>query len=390
MSLSAALIAALLALAALAFWAFRQFSNLRVQSDKTRRHFSEELKQKAADAEEGRRRIAAILESMTEGVMVVAPDDRVLLVNTSLVAAFGFSRRDVEGRFYWEALRDSEVNRLIRESLKDRRPLHEEQSVSVADAVFEIQVSPVFNGPDFLGVAAVFHDVTRVKEYERLRQEFVANVSHELKTPLTSILGYVETLKEGAIDDAENRMRFLAIIEDHSLKLHRLIENLLLLSRMESASTSVRREKLSLRTVVEKAMEMVARPAAEKKLTLSLDVPAPLTVEAEAASFERALLNLLENAVKYNVEGGSIRITAGQADGETRLEIADTGIGIAESDLPRIFERFYRAERSRSSESGGSGLGLSIAKHILERHGGRIEVESTLSKGSIFTVVLPS
>lgn len=390
MNISAFLVFALLAfLAALSVWAARRFSTLRRESDKTRRLLSEELVQKASDAEEGRRRLAAILESMSEGVMVVEADERVLLVNTALVQAFGFPKKEVEGRHFWEALRDSEVNRLIGEALKSRSARHEEQTVSFTNRAFEIQVAPVSNGDDFLGVVAVFHDVTRVKEYERLRQEFVANVSHELKTPLTSILGYVETLKEGAIDDAENRMRFLSIIEEHSTKLHRLIEDLLLLSRMESASTPLRKEPVPLREEVDKALELVSRGIADKKLNISIEIPDDLVVDAEPASLERALRNLIENAVKYNVPGGSVRIEGGRTAREVRLRISDTGTGISESDLPRIFERFYRADRSRSRESGGSGLGLSIAKHVIERHGGRLEAQSQPQKGSTFTVTLP-
>jgi two-component system phosphate regulon sensor histidine kinase PhoR len=215
-------------------------------------------------------------------------------------------------------------------------------------------------------------------------------VSHELKTPLTSILGFVETLKDGAIEDRLNRLKFLQIIEDHSKKLQCLIEDLLFLSKMESQKDPLRRQSLDLEKLLERSLEVFSGALKEKKIQLEKDfTPTPFRIEADPVLLERALSNLIDNAIKYNRPGGKISVRASKSAGQAAIRISDTGIGIAESDLPRIFERFYRAEKSRSRESGGTGLGLSITKHVAERHGGSVAAQSVLGEGSSFTLTIP-
>jgi len=239
-------------------------------------------------------------------------------------------------------------------------------------------------------VVAVFHDVTKMKELERTRSEFVANVSHELKTPLTSILGFVETLKEGAIEDREHRLKFLQIIEEHSKKLNSLIEDLLQISKLESAREELKKEAVDFEKMLAEILKIFEKPMETKKIKVCLEIyPKPFTILAESKLIEQAFSNLIDNAVKYNHPGGDIIIKAFYEDGFTVIQVTDTGVGIPEADRERIFERFYRVDRSRARDSGGTGLGLSIVKHTIERHGGRITVRSEDQKGVTFVISLP-
>ena len=348
------------------------------------------LEKRAQTATEEKKRLFAILESMTEGVLVVDTEARVLLANSALEKSFSLRNDLIENRYFWEIFRDTEINQMIEKGLRDGVVSKKEHTTSLSSSVFEIQVSPVYSSGEFIGVVAVFRDVTVLKEFERLRTEFVANVSHELKTPLTSILGFVETLKEGGIEDPQNRMKFLQIIEDQSKKLRDLIEDLLLISTMESSKEPLRLEEVNIEKMLHKMEEVFSPLIKEKKIQWQVVTgPQVLRVHAEAASLERALSNLIANALKYNRPGGGVTLQASQNNGKIVLEIRDTGIGIASADLGRVFERFYRVDKSRSREWGGTGLGLSIAKHIVERHGGTIEVQSTLGRGSTFSIILP-
>ncbi|MBI2094788.1 MAG: PAS domain-containing protein [Candidatus Omnitrophica bacterium] len=351
---------------------------------------SEALREKVRSAEEEKNRILAILESMAEGVAVIDPDQRITLVNPALTRALSFPKGQIERRYFWEIFRDSIVNEMIAKTLKEHVPVRREHSILLSDSVFQIRISPVFGGGHFLGAAAIFHDVTKLKELERVRSEFVANVSHELKTPLTSILGFVETLKEGAVENKADRDHFLGIIEGHSKKLTRLIEDLLSLSRLDTDRTELRKETCDLAEALERALAFFERPIRMKKLKIRTELsPRPFPVRADPSALGEILNNLLDNAIKYNVEGGEIRVKASGDGAWTSFEIQDTGIGISAGDLPRIFDRFYRADKSRSRQTGGTGLGLAIVKRIVERHSGRVEARSAPNQGSTFTVTLP-
>ncbi len=373
---------------AIDFFPFRKRSGEKISSPG---EIIPKLQEDLRRAEEEKNRIFAILGSLSEGVMIVDTDQKVVLVNDAFLRSFGFKKESIEGRYFWETFRDADLNQSLENCLKKRTGLRKEHTVPLSPLIFEMQISPVFSGKDFLGVAAVFHDVTRLKELERMRSEFVANVSHELKTPLTSILGFVETLKDGAIEDRTNRLKFLQIIEDHSKKLQKLIEDLLLLSKMESGKELLRREDLDLEKILEKTLEIFSGALKEKKVRIEKDfTPLPFRLEADPVLLERALSNLIDNAIKYNRPGGKISVYASKTADQTLICVTDTGIGIAESDIPRIFERFYRAEKSRSRESGGTGLGLSITKHVAERHGGSVSAQSVLGEGSSFTLTFPN
>jgi two-component system phosphate regulon sensor histidine kinase PhoR len=349
-----------------------------------------ELEEGLRHATEEKNRIFAILESMAEGVIVVDADQKVLLVNSCLEKLLGWRKGDLAGRYFWEVFRDPGINAMIERCFLEKRAQKKEHSILLSDFTFEIQVSPVFRSEDFLGIAAVFYDVTRLKELERMRSEFVANVSHELKTPLTSIIGFVETLKEGAVEDPENRLRFLDIIDEHSKKLSHLIEDLLFLSKMESGAAGIKKERLDAGRMLQTIIKLFGDRVAAKKIQVRFDMePAPFLIPVDVKTMDQAFSNLIDNAIKYNRENGEITVRARYEDGRAVLRIKDTGVGIPPSDLDRVFERFYRVDKSRSRESGGTGLGLAIVKHIVECHGGEVRVESEPQKGSVFIIALP-
>ncbi len=350
----------------------------------------ESLEGRMKDTLEEKKRLFGILESMTEGVLVVDTEQRILLVNSALCRLFDLRKELVEGKHYWEIFRDPDVNQMVQESLDKQKGSQKELDFLLTKSIFDIHVSPVFAAKEFIGIVAVFRDITPLKEFDRMRAEFVANVSHELKTPLTSILGFVETLKEGAIDDKENSHKFLSIIETQSKKLNALIEDLLLLSRIESSNEPVKKEPVRVKDVMDKLTETFSPLLGEKKNSLKVAIePKDLKIKIELSSFERAISNLIDNAIKYSPVGSQVWVEAsGNSKGVT-ISVKDDGIGIPESDLPRIFERFYRVDKGRTRELGGTGLGLSIVKHIIERHGGSVHVESILQKGSTFTITLP-
>lgn len=342
------------------------------------------------DTLEEKKRLFGILESMTEGVLVVDTEQKILLVNSALCGLFDVRKDMVEGKHAWEIFRDPDVNQLVQECLDKQKGSKKELDFLLTKSIFDIHVSPVFAAKEFIGIVAVFRDITPFKEFDRMRTEFVANVSHELKTPLTSILGFVETLKEGAIDDKENSHKFLSIIETQSKKLNSLIEDLLLLSRIESSNEPVKKEPVRVKDLMDKLTETFGPLLIEKKNTLNVVIePKDLKIKVELSSFERAVSNLIDNAIKYSPAGSQVWVEASVGSKGVMIAVKDNGIGIPESDLPRIFERFYRVDKGRTRESGGTGLGLSIVKHITERHGGSVHVDSAPQKGSTFTITLP-
>jgi two-component system phosphate regulon sensor histidine kinase PhoR len=243
---------------------------------------------------------------------------------------------------------------------------------------------------DASGAVIVLHDITELRKLERVRRDFVANVSHELKTPLTAVQGFTETLLAGAIDDPQNRIRFLEIILEHSRRLARLTDDLLKLSKMDADRLELEIHRLGVSQFVESCIETAQRPAAEKDLRISVNLQEHLPdVAADRRRLAEVLQNLLDNAIQYTPPGGQIMVSAAADNGEVEFTVTDTGIGIPQADQPRIFERFYRVDVARSREVGGTGLGLAIAKHLVETHGGRLWVESEVGRGSQFHFTVP-
>jgi two-component system phosphate regulon sensor histidine kinase PhoR len=353
------------------------------------------LEQTIASLTEERNRSAAILRSMVEGVAVIGPEGRVAFLNEAFCRALGVEAAQSEGRSMVEVVRQSDLLVVVQQALAGKETSGCEVTLAGADGArqsFMATAAPVrAGGPgSATGAVLVLHDISELRRLERVRRDFVANVSHEFKTPLTAIQGFAETLLGGALDDATNRRRFVEIIRDHSARLDRLTDDLLKLARIEAGKLDLEFSPVDVAALVESCVQTTRFRSAQKQLTLSVDCPASLPpVRGDARRLAEVLQNILDNAAQYTPAGGIISIQATAEDGQVRIGVTDTGIGIPRDDLQRIFERFYRVDAARSREAGGTGLGLSIAKHLVEAHGGRIEVESEVGHGSTFSILLP-
>ncbi len=337
---------------------------------------------------EEKNRMQAILDSMADGVIAVDGETRVILINPVVEEAFGLNEEASLGKTVLEVVRDYDLDRLFREALDSGRPVKQELRILTPEPrLFRVHLTPMRGGQR--GVVALFRDITERRQLEKMRTEFVANASHELRTPLTSIRGFIEALRDGALEDPETARRFLAIIDEETKRLSELVDDLLQLASIEERRRSFRRQPVELASIIQRVSDTFATRVQQKGLRLRVDLPDDLPpVLGDANLLSQVFHNLLDNAVKFS-EKGEIVVRARQENGGVAVEIADNGIGIAPEHLTRIFERFFRADKSRAASSGGTGLGLAIVKHIVEGHGGEVRVTSRLGEGSVFTVILP-
>jgi two-component system, OmpR family, phosphate regulon sensor histidine kinase PhoR len=333
---------------------------------------------------------AAILGSMIEGVAVVNGTERLVFTNPGFAEILGLDVPPVSGSALLEVVRQTELIEAVRRVLAGEPRVEAEIATgTLRQHFFAATVASVRAG-ETSGAVIVLHDITALRKLERIRRDFVANVSHEFRTPLTAIQGFAETLIAGAIDDPQNRERFLGIILEHARRLARLTEDLLKLSQMDAEKLELEIRPLSVAQLVEACFETAERRAKAKGLTLLLSLPSQLPdVAADGRRIQEVLQNLLDNATQYTLPGGNIVLSAEARNDDVVFTVADTGIGIPQADQPRIFERFYRVDVARSREAGGTGLGLSIARHLVEVHGGKIWVESELGVGSKFNFSIP-
>jgi two-component system phosphate regulon sensor histidine kinase PhoR len=333
---------------------------------------------------------AAILGSMVEGVAVVDATDRVVFSNPGFSEILGLDMPPKIGSVLVESVRQTELIEAVHKVLRGEPAVHAEIVTGTLRQRFFAATATAVRGGETSGAVLVLHDITDLRKLERVRRDFIANVSHEFRTPLTAIQGFAETLLGGAIDDPQNRLRFLEIILEHSRRLARLTEDLLMLSKMDADRLELEIRRLSASQFVEGCIETTQRPAAEKDLRISVNLQQPLPdIAADRRRLAEVLQNLLDNAMQYTPSGGQIMVSASANDAEVTFTVSDTGIGIPRADQSRIFERFYRVDVARSREVGGTGLGLSIAKHLVEVHGGRIWVESEVGQGSQFHFTVP-
>jgi two-component system phosphate regulon sensor histidine kinase PhoR len=366
----------------------------------TLNQLADQLHAKIGELSEDRAQLLAVLTSMVEGVMVLDRRGYVLQINPALERIFGISRAEARGRPFAELFRHRQLNELVEAILQSRTNREAEIVLPVTGRCLQIEASVAGGERDNEAcVVLVFHDITELRHLETIRKDFVANVSHELRTPLTSIKGYIEALLDGAKDDPGMTASFLDIILKQSDRLNLIIEDLLELSRIESGRISFREDPIDFHAVFNRALSTI-KPLAEKKghrIVTSLEEALPPTAGDEDRLVQ-VLTNLLDNAVKYTPAGGTITVSARQTSkpgtaerpgGSIELSVSDTGIGIPESDRPRVFERFYRVDKARSRELGGTGLGLAIVKHIVEGHSGQVWVEANEPQGTRFVVRLP-
>lgn len=337
--------------------------------------------------------LLTVINSMNEGVLLLNEAGRIVLLNPSARRILDVTEDAALGRHYLEVIRHAGLADLIGQS-KDGQTVAqgELELLGPEDRTFSVNVGAVRDSSErVLGQIMVFADISALKRLMKMRSDFAANVSHELKTPLTAILGYVETLQAGAIDDKKIRGQFLEKISSQSRRLHDLIEDVLELSRIESGRNLETFETVQLKESVGAAVEVLSANAQAKRIRIVDLVPEGFAVKAQSDGLQRIFVNLLDNAVKYSPEDTTVTISSETAeDGWTVVRFADEGYGIPTQHLSRIFERFYRAEMSRSRSAGGTGLGLAIVKHLAERFGGTLSVESAEGKGSTFTVTLPA
>jgi len=340
-----------------------------------------------------RGQIEAILASMTEGVLAVDQSGRVMLANPAIERMFSVVEPEIQGKTVRAGLRNNEISDLMEEAAQKNKLITREINiVTPIEGSFDAHASPIIgtNGK-ILGVVCVLHDTTEIKKLENYRSEFVANVSHELKTPLTAIRSYVETLLNGAIDDKEHNRDFLGKIDKHASNLSALIDDILEISKLESRRELGAFIPLDLYRLVDRAVDMVSEKARRKSIEIINNCRGEgLSIMGNEDHIYRAILNVLDNAVNYNFENGRIEIECEKGPDTIKLSIADTGIGIPEKDMPRIFERFYRVDKARSRDLGGTGLGLAIVKHVMNVHNAQVLAESEEGKGSKFTFIFPA
>ena len=321
----------------------------------------------------------SIISSIQEGLLVFDRNGKIVLSNESFKKFIQCS--EIEGKFYWEALREPQFGELIKKVRKDKKNYVEELIVN--DKVFLCSTTFLSTREE---VVVILYDITEMKNVEKIKKDFVVNVSHELRTPLTAIKGFVETLEEGI--DEKNR-RYVDIIRRHTDRLINIVKDLLLLSQLEEKGTTLELEEVDLGNLIERILKIFEPRMREKNLKRELKIKDDLPlIKADSFKLEQALINLLDNAINYT-ERGIITISLKHRDHQVVIEVQDTGIGIPDEHIPRIFERFYVADKSRSKMLGGTGLGLSIVKHIVLLHNGAIDVKSTPGEGTTFSITLP-
>lgn len=350
------------------------------------------LKDKDTEIESEKAEASAILENMTEGVVAVDSSKRVLMINPMAERILGVSKKDALRKSLIEILRQTDVSNMVDRALHEKAVVTEEIEFGYPRTrILKVSAIGVVRNPKSpLGIV-VFQDVTEVRRLETMRRDFVANVSHELKTPLTSIKGFIETLRAGAVRDQTKGESFLQMMGEDTNRLERLIDDLLELSKIESRGATLKLEALDLRKEAEEVLRSFHSQVEKKKIRVENKIPEkPFPkVKADQDQLRRALANLIDNGIKFNRDGGRLIIHASASGAEVKVSVEDTGIGIPQDDISRIFERFYRVDKARSRELGGTGLGLSIVKHIAEAHGGSVSCQSTLGKGSTFYLSLP-
>jgi len=354
----------------------------RVQSQ-----LDEQMAERSSGAE-------TIFTALQDGLLVVDNRRRLTLVNPAFRTLVG-SNEDFVGRPLLDIIRDPSIDRLIGDTLSTGEPQNIELTITdlAHSSARRMQLNSVAiknEAHKTTGAVVLFHDITQLRKADDVRRDFVANVSHELRTPLSILRGYIETLLEDPNTTPDELARILEVMNRHSRRLEVLVEDLLTLAQLESSNPNIQLGDVRITELFAAIVTDWARKFAEKKLSVEVAAAPDLPlIRADETRLREILYNLLDNAVKYSRPGGKIRLQAQRRHDEVAISVSDTGVGIAESDLPRVFERFYRADKARSRELGGTGLGLSIVKHIAQMHGGWVEAQSVINAGTTIRVVIP-
>jgi two-component system phosphate regulon sensor histidine kinase PhoR len=342
---------------------------------------------------EQRNELGAVLSSMAEGVLAMDMEERILGMNHAASVIFECDPKQVQGRTIQEVIRHPELQSLVTKALASEEAVER-------DVVLYLKEERVLNGHatilrdgegNRVGVLVVLNDITRLRKLENIRKDFVANVSHEIRTPITAIKGFVETLRDGAMQSPEEADRFLGIIQNHVQRLESLVEDLLSLSRIEedTEKEAIALEEKAVKDVLAGALQLCQMKAEPKQIRMVLSCKQDVVARINPSLLEQAVVNLLDNAVKYSEPGKSVWVEMDKTEKDVLIRVRDEGCGIEKQYQERLFERFYRVDKARSRKLGGTGLGLAIVKHIMEAHGGRVSVESQPGRGSTFTLHLP-
>lgn len=354
-------------------------------------YMAKRLKENVEEITNEKNRMQAILTSMADGVIAIDKEGKVILINPSVEYLFGIKAVEAKGRHIIEVVRNYDLEGIINQArLQETSVSKEIEIISPVPKIFKVRVSPFYT-IDFMniGTVVILRDVTDLRKLEQMRTEFVTNVSHELRTPLTSIKGFVETLLDGAVEEKNTAVRFLTIISDETDRLNRLIGDILSLAKIEAKPMEFTKTRLRIDKVINNVVSMLFPQANSKKLTLTTEISQLPEILANEDIMRQLLINLIDNAIKYTPPNGKVTVEALGVNGGVEIKIRDTGLGIPEESLPRLFERFYRVDKARSRELGGTGLGLAIVKHIIESNSGTVNVKSKVGKGTEFIVFLP-
>jgi two-component system, OmpR family, phosphate regulon sensor histidine kinase PhoR len=352
-----------------------------------------ELAQRIQSVVRQRNETEAVLASMVEGVVALDRQERILHLNEAAARLLGAAPEALQGRTIQEVVRNRELHRMVRETLSRGESGDRDIALHQAfERVLATRCTPLLDAAgQRMGALLVMNDVTQLRRLETMRSDFAANVSHEIKTPLTAIQGFVETLAQGSVDDPEEAQRFLEIIQKHVQRLVVIIEDLMQLACLERGGRMDRSllRTIGIKSLLSAAAQLCRSSAEEKKISVEVTCPEGLEARMDGPLMEQAVVNLLDNAIKYSPANSRVTVWAETAEGQIRIHCKDQGMGIARKHLHRLFERFYRVDKARSRRMGGTGLGLAIVKHIVQAHGGHVTVESEQGLGSVFTITLP-
>jgi len=351
---------------------------------------AESLENQMQTIQENEKKLTTVLNNMSSGIILVDQKGTIILTNPALEYLIGEQAHQIIGKKHDDVGKETVISELIEKSLNTGQSFHTEIGIyQPTKKYLNTNIAPIIDDQHVIGVLVVLHDITRMKQLEKMRTEFVASVSHELRTPITAIKGFAETLMEGSVKEEETRQSFYTIIYKESDRLHRLINDLLDLSKIELNKDILKYSTTNLKALIESTINTMI-PQAEKKKIIMKQELSSVIADVDEDRIKQVMINLLTNAIAYTPENGQIFIRLQALNQEqVKIEVEDTGIGIPEKNLPRIFERFYRVDKARSRESGGTGLGLAIVKHIVESHGGNIQVKSQVNAGTRFIIMLP-
>ncbi|OFH49925.1 PAS domain-containing sensor histidine kinase [Listeria monocytogenes] len=352
---------------------------------------AESLETQMFEIKQNEQRLNAIVQNLVSGVMLINVDKQVIMTNRTMYQILG--ETEITGKPFYEVIKSFALSQLI-EGTFETKTIQQKEIILYfpREMILDASVSPILgeNG-EITGIILLLHDITQIRHLENVRSEFVTNVSHELKTPVTALKGFAETLLDGAMYDEVLLKKFLTIIKEESDRLHRLIMDILALSRIEQNPVAENVELVDVDEVIEQSARTIFEMATEKniRVTIPEKTSASVMIETDRDKLQQIIINLLSNAINYTPVDGKVEVKLIEQEAEVIIELTDNGIGIPAKDIDRVFERFYRVDKARSRHSGGTGLGLSIVKHLVENCGGRIEVESQEEVGSTFRVTLP-